>query len=72
MRRLRRRCTRENDVPHRRRTLYGDEGRGAYPVDAAALRHDAGVEQETSDKRAANDRFGERVSTRYREGWLPG
>ena len=44
---------------------------GAYPVEAAALRHGAGVEEETSDKSAANSRFPERVSTRYRDGWLP-
>jgi hypothetical protein len=43
---------------------------GAYPVDEAALRHDAGVEEETSDKSAANARFPERVSTRYRGDWL--
>ena len=44
---------------------------GAYTVEAAALRHGAGVEEETSDKSAANSRFPERVSTRYRDGWLP-
>jgi uncharacterized cupin superfamily protein len=44
---------------------------GGYPVDEAALRHGAGVEEETSDKSAANPSFAERVSTRYREGWLP-
>jgi uncharacterized cupin superfamily protein len=44
---------------------------GAYPVDEAALRHRAGVEEETSDKSAANPTFAERFSTRYRDGWLP-
>ena len=44
---------------------------GVYPVDEAALRHDAGVDAETSDKSAANPTFPERVSTRYRDGWLP-
>lgn len=44
---------------------------GGYPVDEVALRHGAGVEQETSDKRTANPTFPERVSTRYRNGWLP-
>jgi uncharacterized cupin superfamily protein len=44
---------------------------GAYTVDEAAVRHGAGVEQETSDKNEANPRFWERVSLRYRDGWLP-
>ena len=43
---------------------------GAYPVDEAALRHGAGLEQETSDKSAANPTFPDRVSTHY-GGWLP-
>jgi uncharacterized cupin superfamily protein len=45
---------------------------GAYTVDAAALRHGAGVEQETTDPEEAYARFPERERTRYREGWLPG
>jgi hypothetical protein len=44
---------------------------GGYPVDEAALRHGAGVEDETSDKSVANPTFPERVSTRYRDAWLP-
>jgi uncharacterized cupin superfamily protein len=44
---------------------------GGYPVDEVALRHGAGVKQETSDKGSANPTFPERVSTRYRDGWLP-
>jgi hypothetical protein len=40
-------------------------------VDVTALRHCAGVEEETSDKRAANPTFPDRVSTRYRDSWLP-
>jgi uncharacterized cupin superfamily protein len=44
---------------------------GAYPVDEVALRHDAGVEEETNDKNAAYGRFADRVSTRYRDSWLP-
>jgi hypothetical protein len=43
---------------------------GAYPVDDAALRHGAGVDEETSDKSVANPTFPERVSTRYHDGWL--
>ena len=44
---------------------------GGYTVDEAAIRHRAGVEQETSDPGEAYQRFGERKPTRYREGWLP-
>ena len=45
---------------------------GGYPVDEAALRHDAGVEKETSDPEEAYARFEETKPTRYRDGWLPG
>jgi uncharacterized cupin superfamily protein len=44
---------------------------GAYTVDEAALRHGAGVEQETTDREVAYARFAEGKPTRYREGWLP-
>jgi uncharacterized cupin superfamily protein len=44
---------------------------GGYPVDEAALRHGAGVEQETTEPREAYARFSRPVATRYREGWLP-
>ncbi len=44
---------------------------GAYTVDKAALRHNAGVEQETSDPNLAYARFPTGKPTRYREGWLP-
>jgi hypothetical protein len=44
---------------------------GAYTVDEAALRHDAGVEVATKDPQEAYARFPERRFTRYREGWLP-
>jgi len=40
-------------------------------VDEAALRHNAGVEQETSDPNLAYARFPTGKPTRYREGWLP-
>ncbi len=43
---------------------------GAYTVDEAALRHDAGVERETTSPPEAYARFGESRLTRYREGWL--
>jgi uncharacterized cupin superfamily protein len=44
---------------------------GGYTVDEAALRHGAGVEQETTDASQAYARFPPGVPTRYREGWLP-
>jgi uncharacterized cupin superfamily protein len=47
-------------------------GWGGYTVDAAALRHGAGVEQETTEVDQAYAPFPEPESTRYREGWLPG
>jgi uncharacterized cupin superfamily protein len=46
-------------------------GWGGYTVDEAALRHGAGVEQETTDPKQAYARFQPREATRYREGWLP-
>jgi uncharacterized cupin superfamily protein len=46
-------------------------GWGGYIVDEVALRHGAGVEQETTDAAEAYARFPEPVPTRYREGWLP-
>jgi uncharacterized cupin superfamily protein len=45
---------------------------GAYTVDEAALRHGAGVEEETTDATQAYARFPEAEPTRYRDGWLPG
>ena len=45
---------------------------GAYTVDAAAIRHGAGVERETSDPQEAYAKFPGRGPTSYREGWLPG
>jgi uncharacterized cupin superfamily protein len=44
---------------------------GAYTVDEAALRHGAGVAQETTDADEAYARFPRGGPTRYREGWLP-
>jgi uncharacterized cupin superfamily protein len=44
---------------------------GAYPVDEAALRHGAGVEQETTHPDEAYSRFGPRIPSPHREGWLP-
>jgi quercetin dioxygenase-like cupin family protein len=51
-------------------TIEGRDDWGAYTVDEAALRHGACVEEETTDAGVAYARFPERVSTRYRDGWL--
>ena len=45
---------------------------GAYTVDKAALRHGAGVEEETTDADVAYARFPPPEPTAYRDGWLPG
>jgi uncharacterized cupin superfamily protein len=44
---------------------------GGYTVDEVALRHGAGVEQETSDAEQAYAPFPEPVPTRYQASWLP-
>jgi uncharacterized cupin superfamily protein len=44
---------------------------GGYTVDEAALRHGAGVEQETTDARQAYAPVQKREPTSYRDGWLP-
>jgi uncharacterized cupin superfamily protein len=44
---------------------------GAYPVDDAARRHGAGVDEETSDPKQAYARFPDPEPTRYGDGWLP-
>ena len=44
---------------------------GGYTVDEVALRHGAGVEEETSDAELAYARFPEPEPTPYRDGWLP-
>src|SRR5918995_5811589 len=44
---------------------------GAYTVDDAAIRHGAGVEQETTDWQQAYARFPRGGASRYREGWVP-
>jgi len=48
------------------------DGWGGYTVDEVALRHGAGVEQETTDPDEAYARFPAPVPTRYVAGWLPG
>jgi uncharacterized cupin superfamily protein len=46
-------------------------GWGGYSVDEAAIRHGAGVEQETNDPEVAYARFPPRQPARDREGWIP-
>jgi len=45
---------------------------GAYTVDATAIRHGAGVEQETTEPPEAYARFPQGGLACYRDGWLPG
>jgi uncharacterized cupin superfamily protein len=45
---------------------------GGYTLDEAALRHSAGVKQETTDPKQAYARLPRREPTQYRDGWLPG
>ena len=44
---------------------------GGYTMDEAALKHGAGVEEDTTDAEQAYARFARRQPTRYRDGWLP-
>jgi uncharacterized cupin superfamily protein len=44
---------------------------GGYPVDEAALRHGAGVEEETNTGEVAYARFPRSQPARYRDGLLP-
>ena len=44
---------------------------GGYSADETAVRHGAGVEEDTTDPNQAYARFPKREPTRYREGWLP-
>jgi uncharacterized cupin superfamily protein len=46
-------------------------GWGGYAVDETALRHGAGVEQETTEAEVAYAKVNRRSLTRYRDGWLP-
>jgi len=47
-------------------------GWGAYTVNEAAIRHDAGVEQETTESADAYARFPRSKLSRYRDEWLRG
>lgn len=51
--------------------LHGKTDWGAYAVDEAALRHSAGVAEETTDATTAYARFADAEPLRYREGLLP-
>ena len=53
------------------RNLSTGPGWGGYTVDEAALRHHAGVEEETTDPKQAYAGVPHREPTRYRDGWLP-
>jgi quercetin dioxygenase-like cupin family protein len=53
-------------------SIDGRDDWGAYTVDEAALRHGAGVAEETNDGGVAYGHLPERASTPYRDGWLPG
>jgi uncharacterized cupin superfamily protein len=54
------------------RENQGRAGWGGYTVDETALRHGAGVEEETTDAAQAYARFPRFEPSPYREGWLPG
>jgi uncharacterized cupin superfamily protein len=45
---------------------------GAYTVDEVALRHKAGIEEETDNAAVAYAHLPPSEPTRYEEGWLPG
>jgi uncharacterized cupin superfamily protein len=51
--------------------LQGRSDWGAYTVDETALRHGAGVEEETTDTKEAYARFPAPEPMGYRKGWLP-
>ena len=53
------------------REHQGGPGWGGYTVDELALRHGAGVEQETTDAEEAYARVPWRGPVAYRKGWLP-
>jgi uncharacterized cupin superfamily protein len=50
----------------------GDGPCVVFGVGATAIRHGAGVEEETTDAEQAYARFPEPEPMRYRDGWLPG
>jgi uncharacterized cupin superfamily protein len=58
-------------VGARERSMDGPDW-GGYPVDETAIRHGAGVDEETNEPDEAYARFEKRGPGRYRDGWLPG
>jgi hypothetical protein len=54
------------------REHQGAPGWGGYPVEELAVRHRAGVEEETADAKEAYALFPKYEPTRYQHGWLPG
>ena len=52
------------------RFLSTGEDWGAYPVDQAAARHGASVDEESTDPDVAYAPFPPREPVSYREGWL--
>ena len=53
------------------REHQGTPAWGAYPVEAAAQRHGAGVDQETSDELEAYANVPHRKPAAFKEEWLP-
>jgi uncharacterized cupin superfamily protein len=53
------------------RILTREPDWGGYPVDETALRHGAGVEEETTEPDQAYAPLRRRQPTSYREGWIP-
>jgi uncharacterized cupin superfamily protein len=53
------------------RILTREPDWGGYPVDETALRHGAGVDEETTEPEQAYAGVTRRKPTAYREGWLP-
>jgi uncharacterized cupin superfamily protein len=53
------------------REFMATPGWGGYTVDEAALRHNAGVEDETTDAAEAYARFGDPQPVAYGDRWLP-
>ena len=52
--------------------IGGRSGKGVvYPREEVALKHGAGVEQETTEGSQAYAKYADDVDTPYRDGWLP-
>jgi uncharacterized cupin superfamily protein len=52
-------------------TLQWTDDWGAYTVEEAAVRHGAGVDEETTDEEQAYARFPDPEPTPYHDGWIP-